>query len=86
MSTEIEGCLYESLRADQVQAGDTVHMGVDADRRCVVWGVEPRGASQTELFLGTCADVPFELLGSITEWNSNPVWVAAYDAYGRTQG
>lgn len=78
MSATIDGRLFESLRADEVQSGDTVYVAPHG--LCVAYWVGPKGESQVELFLGTTSDLEFKDLGERVEWNSNPVWVSAYDA------
>jgi len=74
---EIDGQEFVSLRADEVLPGDLVH---NDGQVCVAWGVERVGDSQVTLYFSTTADQPWRDLGERTTWNSNPVWVGAYDA------
>lgn len=73
----IDGHEFVSVRVDAIREGDLVHHD---GQRVVVWGIEVTSEGSRTLFLGTTADVPFEFRGEIDTWNSNAIWLGAYDA------
>jgi hypothetical protein len=68
---------YESIRADEVREGDTLHHD---GRPCVCWGIEAQGPSQVTLYLRGLSHSELDLWRPVTTWNSNPIWISEYDA------